>query len=151
MINSNQIKRIHILKSLLKIDDELYREILSGYGAKTCKSLEPHLASELIDQLQNMADEAGVAKKFKNPNIYLADREGMATPAQISKVQLLWKEVAYKKDKKFLKASLRKFLEKQFKISDVRFIEKTMVSKIIKSIEVINAKSNSVQNKVKEK
>ncbi len=145
MPTNSEIKRIHTLKNLLKLDDDLYREILSGFGCDSCKKLPAHLVPEFISMLEKMAVEAGVwvipNRKYKDLN----QREGMATPKQLRMIEAMWKEVAYQKDEKFVRTSLRKFLQKQFKVSDLRFIEKSMVSKIIKAIKSIQKQhSNAI-------
>lgn len=140
MVTNSQIKKIHTLKNILKLDNELYQEILSAYGAKSCKSLAPHLANEFIKQLEDMAVEAGLWVRPNKKFSELSNRAEMATPAQLRKIEAMWKEVAYVKDRDFIKKSLRLFLQKQFKISDLRFLEKSMVSKVIKSIESIKNK-----------
>ena len=150
MITNAQIIIIHTLINALGWDNDLYRENLYMiFHKNSSKELSEKQAELFISNLEETAINAGVWKKYNNEKSELADRTGMATPAQVRKIEVLWKEIAYKKDQKFLKISLRKFLEKQFKISDVRFIEKIMVSKIIKSINIIKNKSKSVQSIVK--
>ena len=39
MITKEQIKKIHTIKNLLGLDDELYREMLLKFDAKSCKEL----------------------------------------------------------------------------------------------------------------
>jgi len=152
VIDKTQIRKIHTLTSVLGISDDLYREILeTNFEVNSCKKLTDREAASLIAYMEEKAKNAGLWKDFKQESITLSDRENMASPAQINKIKLLWKEVAYKKNRKFLKTSLRKFLERQFKISDVRFIEKPMVNKIIKAIESVKQRSNSVQKQNKEK
>jgi len=152
MIDKAQIRKIHTLTSVLGISDDLYREILEvNFKVNSCKELTGSEAASLIAYMEEKAKNAGLWKDFKEENISFSNRENMATQAQINKIKFLWKEVAYKKNRKFLKTSLRKFLERQFKISDVRFIKKSMVSKIIKAIQCVKQRSNSVQQETKEK
>lgn len=147
MITKLQIKKIHTLIKALGISDELYREILeTNYQVDSCKGLEYKEAEYLINSLKEKAKDAGIWKDFKEESKALSHRENMATAKQIGKIEFLWKEVAYKKDKKSLKKSLRKFLERQFKISDVIFLEKSMVSKVIRAIESIKQRKNSAQH-----
>jgi hypothetical protein len=137
MPTNSEIKKIHILKNLLSLDDDLYREILAGFGCSSSKELPAHLVHELISMLEKMAVEAGVwvipNRRFKDLN----NRDGMATPKQLRKIEAMWRDVAYQKDDEYVRTSFRKFLQKQFKISDLRFVEKSMASKIIKAINSI--------------
>jgi hypothetical protein len=143
MPTNSEIKKIHVLKNLLNLDDDLYREILSGFGCFSSKELPAHLVPELISMLEKMAVEAGVwvipNRRFKDLN----NRDGMATPKQLRKIEAMWREVAYQKDDEYVRTSFRRFLQKQFKISDLRFVEKPMASKIIKAINSIQKQHSS--------
>jgi hypothetical protein len=52
MITDKQKQLIHIAKSQLRIDDELYRELLAQFKVKSSKELSYTQASKLIDQLK---------------------------------------------------------------------------------------------------
>jgi phage gp16-like protein len=62
MATAQQIKKIHILKSALKIDDDTYRATLTGYGAKSSKDRGFTIgkADEMIQDLVEKAVAAGV-------------------------------------------------------------------------------------------
>ncbi len=145
MPTNSEIKKIHILKNLLSLDDDLYREILAEFGCCSSKELPAHLVPELMSMLEKMAFEAGVwvipNRRFKDLN----NRDGMATPKQLRKIEAMWRDVAYQKDDEYVRTSFRRFLQKQFKISDLRFVEKSMASKIIKAINSIQKQhSNAI-------
>lgn len=145
MPTNSEIKKIHILKNLLNLDDDLYREILAGFGCCSSKELPAHLVHELMSMLEKMAVEADVwvipNRRFKDLN----NRDGMATPKQLRKIEAMWREVAYQKDDEYVRTSFRRFLQRQFKISDLRFVEKSMASKIIKAINSIQKQhSNAI-------
>ena len=67
MATPAQIKKIHILKSALKLDDDTYRATLAGFGAKSSKDRSFTLtkADELIQDLVEKAVAAGVWEKRK--------------------------------------------------------------------------------------
>lgn len=147
MITNSQIKKIHTLKNILNLDDELYREILANYGAKTCKSLAPHLAGELIDQLESMAMETGHWVKNEKKFDTLSNRFDMATPKQLRMIESMWsqimiayaeeKEVQYVDKREFITKSLRKFLLNKFSVSDLRFLDSKTARKVINTVKEI--------------
>ena len=56
MATPSQIKRIHILKSLLGLDDDLYREMLMSFGVCSSKDLTFTEASVMLDILETRAE-----------------------------------------------------------------------------------------------
>lgn len=136
MVTNGQIKKIHTLTNLIGIPDDLYREILfENFNVDSSKNLTADNAGLLINILEDKAKNTGRWKDYSRKT--LSDREGMATIKQIRKIEIMWKEVAYKKSKKYQIKSLRKFLEKQFKISDIRFIDKKTANKVINAIKAL--------------
>ncbi len=147
MITNSQIKKIHTLKTTLKLDDELYRDILANYGAESCKNLSPELAGELIEQLETMAINSGVWTKRKMKFENLSNRFDMATPKQLRMIESMWsqvmliyaekKEVHYVDKEEFIKKSLRKFLLNKFSVSDLRFLDRKAATKVINTVKEI--------------
>lgn len=132
MATKYEIKKIHMLKNALNLDEDLYKEILNNYGADSCKDIPPHLTDEFINYLEQMAIESGrwKPKKFDE----LANRADMASPKQLRLIEYLWKILCERKEG----SSLRKFLYSKFKISDLRFISKKMANKVINALKNIN-------------
>ena len=132
MATKYEIKKIHMLKNALNLDEDLYREILNNYGTNSCKDIPPHLTDEFINYLEQMAIESGrwKPKKFDE----LANRPDMASPKQLRLIEYLWKILCERKEN----SSLRKFLYAKFKISDLRFISKKMANKVINALKNIN-------------
>ena len=147
MVTDSQIKKIHTLKNVLNLDDELYKEILANYGTETCKALSPHLVGELIDKLEEMANESGrwIIKKQKFEN--LSNRLDMATPKQLRMIESMWnqvmtayaeeKEIKYVDKREFITKSLRKFLLNKFSVSDLRFLDSKTARKVINTVKEI--------------
>jgi len=145
-ITKSQIKKIHTLKSKLKIKDEEYRDNLYGhFGVETSKELSRAQAALYIDKLENEAVKAGVWKKHKWDYTHLDGRPYMATSAQIRMIKGMWKDVC-RADEKERDKALRKLLLKIVKVSDVRFLERDQVKKIIAALSAMKK-----QNKAKEK
>lgn len=143
MATNSQIKKIHTLKNVLGIDDDLYRELLCEYGVSSSKDLAYKDAITFTENLENNAVAKGLwVKKPKKYAGLNRDKE-MATDSQIRMIEGLWRELSYFDDDKFAKKSLRKFLSRTHKVDDVMFMTKDKASKVINSI--IAMKKNYVK------
>lgn len=130
MITKDQIKKIKTLIKLAGFSDENYRSILvTNFNVRSCTKLTHTQAEYFIDWLQrntNVKDKVGKTR-FES----LANRGYMATPAQLRKIEAMWKDVCHFKTEEGRKASLRKFLEKKCNVSDLKFLPKNQVTKVI--------------------
>ena len=137
MVSSFQIKKIHTLKNLLSIDNDLYIDMLMSFGVQSFKNLTFTEANILLEILE----EKAVAQNLwvKQPKKYesLKRNEKMASSAQLRMIESLWREIAYINNDKFSKSSLRKFLKNKFKIDDIMFLTKTKATKVIQGIMAI--------------
>lgn len=137
MVSSFQIKKIHTLKNLLNIDNDLYIDMLMSFGVQSSKNLTFTEANILLEILE----EKAVAQNLwvKQPKKYesLKRNENMASSAQLRMIESLWREIAYINNDKFSKSSLRKFLKNKFKIDDIIFLTKTKATKVIQGIMAI--------------
>jgi hypothetical protein len=59
-VTKAQVKTIHTLVSRLRVDDDTYRGMLSGYGVESCKDLMKWQAGELITALSNLGKQQGI-------------------------------------------------------------------------------------------
>lgn len=137
MVSSFQIKKIHTLKNLLSIDNDLYIDMLMSFGVQSSKNLTFTEANILLEILE----EKAVAQNLwvKQPKKYesLKRNDNMASSAQLRMIESLWREIAYINNDKFSKSSLRKFLKNKFKIDDIMFLTKTKATKVIQGIMAI--------------
>ena len=127
-----QIKKIHTLKTILGLDDDLYRDMLMSFGVLSSKNLTQGEAKVLIEILEDKVNELKIMPKKKFDE--LDNRENMATPLQLRKLEALWADISGKKDKK---KTLREFLNKHFHVDDLRFLTKKRASQIIAVFEKI--------------
>ncbi|MDD3012639.1 MAG: regulatory protein GemA [Candidatus Gastranaerophilales bacterium] len=146
MVTKAQIKKIHTLKNILGLDDELYREMLSKFDISSSKDLSISDACTFIDILEVQAIGINKWQKPKEKFDELSDRADMATPAQLRKIEAMWIDflkMSYGKEVKgnTARKSLRKLLRRLYHISDLRFLERDKVSKVLKTIQsMINQK-----------
>lgn len=129
-------------RKLIGLPDEVYREILwEKYKVESSTKLSFQQARELLNTLRDKAKEMGVFspkkqysfQKYKYDN--LGDREGFASPKQLRKIEAIWKDVSYQKTDTAREDALNSFLDSHFGVSNIKWIEQDMVSKIIRTLE----------------
>ena len=137
-ITAEQIKKIHILKNVLAWHEREYRATLMfNFGVVTSKDLTDSQAGDFIESLEDRAIARGLWHKAagKNKHDELVNRPGMATPAQLRKIEALWYDTSRARDIKERAKGLRAFLSNHFKVADLRFIRQEKVKKIICALE----------------
>lgn len=141
-ITDDQKRTIKTLAGKLAMSDDIYRDMLfNRYKVDSCKQLSHSQARELIDSLKQSAITANVwsanksFRKYKYDN--LGNREGYASPAQLRKIDAMWKEVSFQKTEKDKEDALNTFLLNHFGVSHIKWIEKDMVNKVIATLKVM--------------
>ncbi|ABK99992.1 regulatory protein GemA [Pelobacter propionicus] len=151
-ITAAQIKRIHTQLHILGVSDENYRAALeSRFGVTTCKDLTLAQAKSFIDELQELAHktdqerysreraaararaEAGTPKRFDE----LDNRPGMASAAQLRKIEAMWTDISDVPDPAARARALRRFLLRIAKVSDLRFLDDQMAGWVINALNVM--------------
>lgn len=152
MSTSHQRQQIGYMRKLLGLDDDTYREMLSQYNsAESSKDLSVYDANILLNKLCDMAKNAGTfqskastrMKQYKYNN--LGYRSGMASPAQLRKIEAMWFNVSYSKTDEARVKGLNTMVKRITGKDSLKFITCSDVSKLIKAIEEmgkINRKVN---------
>ncbi len=146
--NSKQIqimKKIHALKNAVGLSEEEYRAtLLFNFKVDSSKHLTPSQAERLIAELEAEAIQKGTWKKFEGKSRFenLADRPGMASPAQLRKIEALWKDASSIRVNAKRAKALRTFLYGHFRVSDLRFLEEEKVKKVINALNHMVARKN---------
>lgn len=134
MATAFQIKKIHTLKSLLGIDEDLYRQMLSEFSVESSKKLSYEEAAVFIDLLENNAESLGIwkikPKKYEGMN----RSNSLVSESQLRMIEGVWREICYFDNDEFADKSLRKYLAVKFKVFDMKNITKAKASKIIQGI-----------------
>jgi hypothetical protein len=144
--DKQQIKMIHILKSKLALNDEEYREHVAQCnqrGIRSSKDMTRSEAQNLLWRLTSIANGKGIRwtnwqggrKKYDD----FGGRDERATPLQMRKIEAMWKDVSYMTTDEARETAFRKFMEKRFHVSDIRFVTQAMVHKIIKTLEAMKS------------
>lgn len=137
-IDKRQIVKLHTLISVVKATDEQYRQtLLINFGVTTCKALTYEQAEWFINALEEKAIEWGVWTKHEGKDRFknLGIRPGMANPAQLRKIEALWKTASRIRDNKKRAKALRTWLHRHFHVSDLRFLDVEKVKKVIYALE----------------
>ena len=133
----SQIRKIHTLKTVLSLDDDLYREMLMSFGVQTSKDLTYTEASVLIEILEEKAIALRKWKRLPKKYSDLQRDNKMATQAQLRMIEGMWREICYFDNDDFAKKSLRKFLKSKFRVDDIMFLTKSKAIKVIQGINGI--------------
>lgn len=136
-----QIKKIHTLKNVLRLDDDLYLDMLMSFGVQSSKKLtttEAGIFLEILEEKAVLTNKWEVRNK-KYEELKSRD-EDMATPAQLRMIEAMWREVCYINSPEFAKQSLRKFIQNKFKIADIKFLTKKKAVKVIRAISAMKQK-----------
>ncbi len=104
MATRAQFGKIHALRRVLGLDNEVYRAILGRYGAESSKELEGKRLQGFLDELEDRAVQAGVWTRRTNET-----PPGRATTAQLRAIRALWKRCARDNTPKALAAWLKKY------------------------------------------
>ena len=146
MATNSQIKKIHTLKNILSLDDDLYYEMLHSFDVSSSKNLTYTEAIIFINILERKAISLNLWKMKPKKYSELHRDVDMATPAQLRMIEGLWRELSYFDNNRFANKSLRKFLKRVHKIDDVMFLTKIKAKKVIQSI--LAMKKNYVKKSV---
>ena len=131
MSTLQQIRKIHTLKSLLCMSDEVYRKLLHSFDSVSSKTLTEAEADILISIL----DAKVRILNLKKYDGFIGRDGDMATPLQLRKMEVVWKSICKNKAKKHRYKSLRRYLSLHFHINDIRFLTKERAGKIIGIME----------------
>lgn len=139
MITAFQIKQIHALKNILSLEEDQYRKMLASFDVYSSKSLTETEAKIFISILN---DKVKVLKnaKLKKYDDFIGRSPIMATPLQLRKLEATWADICNSDDKKEQKESLRRYIKKQFRVDDIRFMTKNKASRVIAILEQIRIK-----------
>ena len=137
MASPAQIKKIHILKSALKIDEETYRATLAGYGAKSSKdrSFTIGKADELIQDLVEKAVAAGVWEKRKPARKAKTTRK-LADDDQSKKIRSLWIQLHQAgKVKNSSEEALAAYVKRMTKVAALQWLSVKEASTVIEALK----------------
>lgn len=139
MIDQKKIGLIHLAKKKLLMADEDYRALLlRAAGVESSKSLDAAGFAAVMVELGKLGFESTAAsEKRKEP--YRAGSH--ATYSQRSYIRRLWQDYKGEDDL----AGLRRWLQRQFKVSDPRFLDSETTRKVICALKNFKPKVQPVK------
>jgi hypothetical protein len=139
MATPAQIKKIHALKSVLDLDEEDYRLMLSAYVTPegdfvwSSKDLSFDQATSVINSLERIIDRSPL----------LRDRL-YASPRQLRLVAALWRRITRAGDEEGSRKTLYSFLRNRFHVRRFDRIPKKQIGKVIKSLRMITTRTGQL-------
>lgn len=126
MITDQQRKLIHVAKRRIHMTDADYRAMLQGVaGVASSNDLDEASFSAVMAELGRL----GFQTVQKAPQY--GERQGWATEAQINYLRSLFRKYSGSEEE----SRLEHFLEKQFHVSSLRFLDSATVPKVIKTFK----------------
>lgn len=126
-----QLSVIHLAKKRLGLADDDYRAILTQEGGvSSAAELDGLGFQRVMDRLAALGFKSDWRERT------LGDRPGMATPAQVEAVRRLWREWHGADDD----AALGRWLDRSFKVSALRFLDREAVDKAINGLRAMVAR-----------
>ena len=120
---ANLIKLIHVAKTKLGLDDDVYRDILESTTGKTSsKLLTPAQLEAVLDRLKQLGFEVESKAGVKN----------LASDAQSKLIRHLWLQLyAAGQVKNGSEKALAKFVENRVKVSALQFLSTESADMVI--------------------
>ena len=148
-ISAAQVKRIHTIKSILRLSEDNYRDCLeSRFGVRSCKDLTLMQAKSFLDELERVAlnveqdlgqkrhkeatakAAANMPKKFDD----LDNRPDMASGAQLRKIEAMWQDLSIIPEAEPRARALRRFIQRVTGVMGLRFLTSQDAGKILNAL-----------------
>jgi hypothetical protein len=128
----SKVRLIHVARRQLGLAEEDYRSILSLYGGvSSATMLDQDGFTAVMDRFAALGFHS-MSKRRPLPV-----RVGMASPGQVQFIRQLWAEFTQGAG---TDASLGTWLERQFKVSALRFVTAELAPKVIAALKVMKTK-----------
>lgn len=149
MSTSKQRQEIGYMRKLMSLEEEIYREMLFGFNeANSSKDLSEHEAKCLLKSLRDKAKFMGLFKPVKQYSFQkyrhseLDGRVGMASGAQLRKIEAMWYAISRQKTDLEREKSLLVMVKKITGKEHLKFITAIDTRKIIRVFEKMKGKEN---------
>lgn len=151
-ITAAQIKRIHTIKSILHLPEDNYRDCLeSRFGVRSCKDLTLMQAKSFLDELEKLAlnvdrereqkryDEATAKAAANTPKKFddLDERPGMASGAQLRKIEAMWQDISIIPEAEPRARALRRFIQRITGVMGLRFLTGEDAGKVLNAMKAM--------------
>jgi phage gp16-like protein len=135
MASAAQIKKIHALKGALKLEDEVYRQLLGGFKVKSSTKLSIPKADELIKDLEEKAVALGVWEKRKPARKAKTTRK-LADDDQSKKIRYLWLQLhKVGKVKDPSETALASYVNRMTNVAALQWLSVNQASRVIEAMK----------------
>jgi phage gp16-like protein len=133
-LSKRQTALIHVAKTQLGLDDDLYRAVLVNLcGVTSSKELD----QAGFDTVMGFFEWRGFKPMTPNGANY-GPRPGMASYAQLELIRALWAEYSRGNAGE---SELNKWLVRCFKLSSLRFLDKATATKVITALKAMKTRA----------
>lgn len=133
-LSKRQNALIHVAKTKLGLDDDLYRAVLVNLcGVTSSKELD----QAGFDTVMGFFEWRGFKPMTRNGANY-GPRPGMASYAQLELIRALWFEYSQGRAGE---GELNKWLERCFKLTSLRFLDKATAPKVITALKAMKTRA----------
>jgi hypothetical protein len=137
LINRSKLALLHVARRQLCLSEDDWRGILGLHGGvASSAALDARGFNAVMARLEQLGFKSTSARKP------LPERDGMALPGQTSLIRQLWAECTGGVG---TEAALGKWLEKQFKVSSIRFITADLAPRVIAGMRAMAAKRRAAE------
>ena len=134
-LHRKKISLIHIAKSRLALDDDVYRDILRHVaGVDSSRDLDDIGFELVMEYFARLGFESDWRRRT------WGERPGMATPRQVEYIRQLWHDYT---DGEGTDITLGKWLSRTFKVSALRFVTAVIAPKAITALLSMNRKRSA--------
>lgn len=138
MSTAKQRQLIGYYRRLLNLDDIAYYGVLSAcFNVASSKDLTQNQADDLIDCFRQKTRQLGLSKTNKTNANNLSNRCGMASIAQLKKIQIMWDNVSFLESPKARANALNKLIKNIVGYDHINFLKSEHVPKIINAIKAM--------------
>lgn len=128
-LRRGQISIIHVAKDRLRLTDAAYRDLLrEAAGVRSATDLTQEGFHAVMRRFEALGFVSGGPR--------YGHRLGMASPAQLRAIRALWRQWCDKTVTDTEKA-LRHWMERCYRVSDLRFCDEAIASKAIEGLKAM--------------
>lgn len=132
MPTRSQLSLLHVAVQRVGLDQDAYRALLASAGVASAADLTNPQFDAVMQALRGLGFVDATARRAP-----LGVRDAMATDAQLAKIRALWAEFTNREDDE---APLRRWIRRQFKVSDLRFVDVQLAPRVIAALRKMLAR-----------
>ena len=131
MLTTTKLALLRVAKAQLGLGEDDYRSILENYGgSRSARDLDARGFDAVMDRFRALGFTSSARRRS------FGERDGMASPGQVAAIRKLWTAYADAPTD----AGLNTFLERQAKVSALRFLDARKAGPVITALKAMVAR-----------